>query len=67
MSGYRAPFARELQILLLHAGSMHGHPARRSGVVISRAGIRGRDIVLTVLVFMFEREVGILEDANGFK
>ena len=39
----------------------------RSRMVVNRAGIRGRDVVLAVLVFVFERKVRILDDTHGFK
>jgi hypothetical protein len=42
-------------------------PAAFSGMVVSRSGIRGRDVILSVLVLVFEREIRILDDPYGFK
>jgi len=34
------------------------------GAIVGRAGIRGRNVILAELIFVFQREVGILDDAD---
>ena len=38
-----------------------------SGMVVGGAGICGGDVILAVFVFVFEGEIGILNDANGLQ
>src|SRR3981189_1955182 len=38
-----------------------------SGPAVDRAGIRGRNILLSIFVFMFEAEVGVFDDLDWFQ
>src|SRR6266481_7941339 len=37
-----------------------------SGPAVDRAGIRGRNVLLSIFVFVFEAEVGVFDDFDWF-